>query len=126
MTPASGSDLAMTNNGIKTSNPVPRLLGWTTTLVRCNEMSSRSHHDRCASVTTATMRSRELTASARCSDRHSSESPPLGEQYCVGIETPCTVVVTAEKATLFVRVISLLGAAFPDGVPTPRVVFEVP
>jgi hypothetical protein len=40
--------------------------------------------------------------------------------------TPCTVVVTAEKATLFVRVISLLGAAFPDGVPTPRVVFEVP
>lgn len=38
----------------------------------------------------------------------------------------CGVSVQAEKATLFVRVASLLGAAFPDGTPTPRVVFEQP
>jgi biopolymer transport protein ExbD len=38
----------------------------------------------------------------------------------------CGVVVQAEKATLFVRMLSLLGAAFPDGTPTPRVVFELP
>ena len=39
---------------------------------------------------------------------------------------PCGVVMQAEKATLFVRVLSLLGAAFPDGTPAPRVVFELP
>jgi len=38
----------------------------------------------------------------------------------------CGVVVQAEKATLFVRVISLLGAAFPDGTPAPHVRFELP
>lgn len=38
----------------------------------------------------------------------------------------CGVVIQAEKATLFVRVISLLGAAFPDGTPAPHVRFEVP
>jgi biopolymer transport protein ExbD len=38
----------------------------------------------------------------------------------------CAVVVQAEKATSFVRVISLIGAAFPDGSPAPRVVFESP
>jgi biopolymer transport protein ExbD len=40
--------------------------------------------------------------------------------------TSCGVVVQAEKATLFVRMLSLLGAAFPDGTPAPRVVFELP
>ena len=40
--------------------------------------------------------------------------------------TSCGVVVQAEKATLFVRMLSLLGAAFPDGTPTPHVVFELP
>jgi hypothetical protein len=38
----------------------------------------------------------------------------------------CGIVVQAEKATLFVRVLSLLGAAFPDGTPAPNVVFELP
>jgi biopolymer transport protein ExbD len=38
----------------------------------------------------------------------------------------CGVVVQAEKATAFVRVISLLGAAFPDGTNAPSVVFELP
>jgi hypothetical protein len=38
----------------------------------------------------------------------------------------CGVVVVAEKATSFVRVISLLAAAFPDGTPAPHVVFELP
>lgn len=36
----------------------------------------------------------------------------------------CGVVVQAEKATLFVRVVGLLGAAFPDGSPAPIVAFE--
>jgi biopolymer transport protein ExbD len=40
--------------------------------------------------------------------------------------TACGVVVQAEKATLFVRVISLIGAAFPDGTPAPHVRFELP
>ena len=38
----------------------------------------------------------------------------------------CGVVIQAEKATSFVRVISLLGAAFPDGTNAPNVVFELP
>jgi hypothetical protein len=38
----------------------------------------------------------------------------------------CGVVVQAEKATAFVRVISLVGAAFPDGTTAPHVVFELP
>jgi biopolymer transport protein ExbD len=38
----------------------------------------------------------------------------------------CGVVVQSEKATAFVRPISLLGAAFPDGTPAPHVVFETP
>jgi hypothetical protein len=38
----------------------------------------------------------------------------------------CSVAIQAEKATLFVRVLSLLGAAFPDGTPAPKVVFEQP
>ncbi|MEY4581181.1 MAG: hypothetical protein RL701_5884 [Pseudomonadota bacterium] len=40
--------------------------------------------------------------------------------------TACGVVVQAEKATTLVRVISLLGAAFPEGMPVPHVVFEWP
>ena len=38
----------------------------------------------------------------------------------------CGVVLQADKNTLFVRVASLLGAAFPDGTPAPAVVFELP
>jgi len=38
----------------------------------------------------------------------------------------CGVVTQSEKATPFVRVISLLGAAFPDGTTAPQVVFELP
>jgi len=38
----------------------------------------------------------------------------------------CGVFVTAERTTLFVRVVSLLGAAFPDGTPPPIVAFELP
>jgi len=38
----------------------------------------------------------------------------------------CGVVVRSEKATLFVRVASLLGAAFPDGTPAPAVAWELP
>jgi hypothetical protein len=40
--------------------------------------------------------------------------------------TRCGVSIQAEKATLFVRVVSLLGAAFPDGASAPQVVFELP
>jgi hypothetical protein len=40
--------------------------------------------------------------------------------------TACGVIIQAEKATLFVRMLSLLGAAFPDATPAPRVVFELP
>ena len=36
----------------------------------------------------------------------------------------CSVVVRAEAATLAARVLSLLGAAFPDGSPAPSVLFE--
>ena len=38
----------------------------------------------------------------------------------------CGVVVNADKITLFVRVASLLGAAFPDGTPAPVVAFQLP
>ena len=38
----------------------------------------------------------------------------------------CGVVIQAEKATTFVRVISLLGAGFPNGTNAPSVVFELP
>ncbi len=38
----------------------------------------------------------------------------------------CAVVVSSEKATLFVRIASLLGAAFPDNAPAPTVAFELP
>jgi hypothetical protein len=38
----------------------------------------------------------------------------------------CGVVIQADKSTLFVRVMSLLGAAFPDGTTAPFVVFELP
>jgi biopolymer transport protein ExbD len=39
---------------------------------------------------------------------------------------PCGVVVQGEKATLFVRVLGMLGAAFPDGSAAPIVAFELP
>lgn len=37
----------------------------------------------------------------------------------------CGVIVRAEAATPMMRLISLLGAAFPDGGPAPRVLFEL-
>lgn len=40
--------------------------------------------------------------------------------------TACGVFVVADKVTLFVRVASMLGAAFPDGTPAPVVAFEMP
>jgi biopolymer transport protein ExbD len=40
--------------------------------------------------------------------------------------SPCGVVVQGEKSTLFVRVLALLGASFPDGSPAPTVAFELP
>jgi hypothetical protein len=38
----------------------------------------------------------------------------------------CGAVVSAEAATLFVRVASLIGAAFPDGGAAPVLAFELP
>jgi biopolymer transport protein ExbD len=38
----------------------------------------------------------------------------------------CGAVVSAESATLFVRVASLIGAAFPDGGAAPVLAFELP
>ncbi|HEX2675979.1 MAG TPA: hypothetical protein VHM19_05050 [Polyangiales bacterium] len=40
--------------------------------------------------------------------------------------TACGVVLNGEKNTMFVRVASLLGAAFPDNTPAPIVQFELP
>jgi hypothetical protein len=41
-------------------------------------------------------------------------------------QTPCGVAVQGEKATLFVRMLSLIGAAFPDRTADPIVAFELP
>jgi hypothetical protein len=38
----------------------------------------------------------------------------------------CGAVVSAESATLLVRVASLIGAAFPDGGASPTLAFELP
>jgi hypothetical protein len=38
----------------------------------------------------------------------------------------CGVVVTADPITPLVNVLSMLGAAFPDGTPSPAVAFEMP
>ena len=43
---------------------------------------------------------------------------------CEGIK--CAVVITADPITLVTRVVSLLGAAFPDGKPAPALAFEMP
>jgi hypothetical protein len=40
--------------------------------------------------------------------------------------SPCAAVVRGEKATLFVRLLALIGAAFPDGTPAPVIAFELP
>jgi biopolymer transport protein ExbD len=40
--------------------------------------------------------------------------------------TACGAFVMADKITLFVRVASLLGAAFPEGTPAPIVGFQLP
>lgn len=42
-----------------------------------------------------------------------------------GIE-PCGVVVRGDAGTGSMRLISFIGAAFPNGTPSPRVVFEMP
>lgn len=41
-------------------------------------------------------------------------------------QTACGVAVQGEKATLFVRLLSLIGAAFPDRTTAPIVAFELP
>jgi hypothetical protein len=38
----------------------------------------------------------------------------------------CGIVVAADKISAMVRVMSLLGAAFPDGTPSPAYAFEMP
>jgi biopolymer transport protein ExbD len=40
--------------------------------------------------------------------------------------TACGVVVTAESQTPTMRIVSFLGAAFPNGVPGPSVLFQIP
>jgi hypothetical protein len=93
MTPASGSDLAMTRSGNRTPRPVPRLLGWTTTVERRNDRSEGSHQRRWASVTTVTILSRGTNLKARCNDNCNSDGPPLRDQNCFGVETPLALVV---------------------------------
>jgi hypothetical protein len=39
---------------------------------------------------------------------------------------PCSVVMIADPETLSMRLISLFGAAFPDGSAAPSVVFQLP
>ena len=41
-------------------------------------------------------------------------------------QKPCPVVMRGEAKTLTARILSLLGAAFPDGTPAPKVHFELP
>jgi hypothetical protein len=38
----------------------------------------------------------------------------------------CGVVVTADPISPMVRVVSMMGAAFPDGTPSPAYAFEMP
>lgn len=40
--------------------------------------------------------------------------------------THCTAVVTGDKSTMMVRQLAFLGAAFPNGTQSPRVVFAIP
>jgi hypothetical protein len=56
----------------------------------------------------------------------SKTSPITGTMAPVCRSRECGVVVTADKVTRFVNLISLLGAAFPDGTPTPGFAFEMP
>src|SRR6266850_965601 len=93
MTPASGSDFAMTNSGNKIPRAVPRLQGWTTTVERRQDKNSGSHQRRWVSVTTGTMRWRGTSPKARCNDNCSSDWPPSSEQYCFGVQTPSALVV---------------------------------
>ncbi len=39
---------------------------------------------------------------------------------------PCGALVTAEGQTMTMRVLSLIGAAFPNGSPAPQLLFEIP
>ena len=43
---------------------------------------------------------------------------------CQGIK--CAIVITADPITMVTRIVSLLGAAFPDGKPAPALAFEMP
>ena len=56
----------------------------------------------------------------------SKTSPITGTIAPVCRSKECGVVVTADKVTRFVNLISLIGAAFPDGTPTPGFAFEMP
>jgi hypothetical protein len=54
-------------------------------------------------------------------------SSPLAEAMkpiCGG--RACGVVVSADRAAMTVRILSLIGAAFPDGTPAPTLAFEIP
>lgn len=39
---------------------------------------------------------------------------------------PCGAVVTAEGQTMTMRILSLIGAAFPNGSPAPHILFQIP
>ena len=41
-------------------------------------------------------------------------------------QVPCGVIVTADKVTNLLNVVSLMGAAFPNTIPMPAVSFEMP
>jgi hypothetical protein len=40
--------------------------------------------------------------------------------------SPCGIAVTGDKETMSMRLVSFIGAAFPDGAPAPQIVFHVP
>ena len=40
--------------------------------------------------------------------------------------SPCGIVVTGDKETMSMRLISFIGAAFPDGSSAPQIRFLVP
>jgi hypothetical protein len=70
-------------------------------------------------ATDATFQFRAQEAVAASSAISETTRPVCGQ-------TACGVAVQGEKATLFVRLLSLLGAAFPDRTPAPAVAFELP
>jgi biopolymer transport protein ExbD len=68
----------------------------------------------------------EASFQFRATEALANPSPVSATVKPVCGTSACGVFVTAEKTTLLVRVVSLLGAAFPDGTPAPIVAFELP